>query len=85
MSKTTFHENECQLIEWATQHFMKMNVDRQQDLVQRRQMTLQDVKELAPARLKKSGFQLSTETVGDGNCFINAILDQMRWVVVITK
>ena len=54
------------------------NVDGQQDLVERRQISLQDAKDLAPARLKKSGLRLSTETDGDGNCLINAILDQMR-------
>ena len=41
-------------------------------------MNLEEVKKLAPARLKKFGYCLSTETVGDGNCFINAIMDQMR-------
>ena len=55
-----------------------LNVDGQQDLAEKRQMSLEEVKELAPARLKKSGFCLSTETVGNGNCFINAIIDQMR-------
>ena len=57
---------------------MKMSVDRPEALVQRSQMTLEEVKKLTPARLKQNGFCLSEETIGDGNCFINGILDQMR-------
>ena len=57
---------------------MKMSVDRPEALVQRRQMTLEEVKKLTPARLKRNGFCLSEETIGDGNCFINGILNQMR-------
>ena len=53
---------------------MKMDVNIQQDLVPRRQMTLEEVKKLTPARLENSGFHLTREIYGDGNCYVNSIL-----------
>ena len=53
---------------------MTMDVNIQQDLVPRRQMTLEEVKKLTPARLENSGFRLTREIYGDGNCYVNSIL-----------
>ena len=39
----------------------------------------------APKRLKSVGFKLRQETPEDGNCFIHAVLDQMRFVIINRK
>ena len=41
-----------------------------------------DQKAEAPKRLKSVGFKLREETPEDGNCFIHAVLDQMRLVIM---
>ena len=38
----------------------------------------QQVDQLTEPRLKKAKFVLGEETMGDGNCFLWALLDQMR-------
>ena len=38
----------------------------------------EDVEPYLPQRLLDAGFQLSTPTLGDGNCLLYALLDQLR-------
>ena len=45
-----------------------------------RYLTYSEVIELTPARLANAGFRRSKKTNGDGNCFIYAILDLMKYV-----
>ena len=51
----------------------------------KRDLSYVEQKAEAPKRLKSVGFQLRQETPGDGNCFIHAVLDQMRFVIINRK
>ena len=50
--------------------------------LEKRHLTYDEVIELTPVRLEKAGFCLKEETPGDGNCWIHAILNQMKYVYV---
>ena len=51
-------------------------------LSEKRSLTFHEVKAQAQVRLSNSGFGLREETNGDGNCFIYAILNQMKYVYI---
>ena len=48
--------------------------------LEKRCLTYDEVIELTPARLEKAGFCLKEKTIGDGNCWIYAILNQIKYV-----
>ena len=50
--------------------------------LEKRHLTYDEVIELTPVRLENAGFCLKEETPGDGNCWIHAILNQMKYVYV---
>ena len=51
-------------------------------LSEKRPLTFHEVKVQTQVRLQKAGFGLREETDGDGNCFIYAIMNQMKYVYI---
>lgn len=51
-------------------------------LPEKRSLTFHEVKAQAQVRLSNAGYGLREETNGDGNCFIYAILNQMKYVYI---
>ena len=48
--------------------------------LKKKELTYSDVKRFTPVRLEKAGYGISKDPVGNGNCFISATLDQMKYV-----
>ena len=69
--------NEIVLNQVQEENFDEVNEEPNHDYP--KCLSYQDQKELlSAARLKEAGFQLSNNTLEDGNCLIHALKDQMR-------
>ena len=51
--------------------------------LEKRRLSYDEVIKMTPTRLERASFHLRDKTIGNGNCYIYALLDQMTYVLYI--